>query len=58
MAQNAKAWISRKPGRTVRAGEAMTLLMIEKGAVVGSYYVEPYSPPSKAEPGQPKRQTA
>lgn len=52
-----REWCERGGRATVLSG--MEALMYDPaGSLICGLYVEPYSPPSAAEPGQPKRQAA
>ena len=46
-------WVSAGPNRTVKQGAALTVLLFEDAKLAGSLFIEPASPPSKPEPGQP-----
>lgn len=58
LARLARSWETSGPKRTSSAGEALTVFLYERKALVASLYIEPMSPPSAPEKGQPKREAA
>ena len=49
----AGAWLHTGANRRIKQAAALSILLIENEKLVGSLFVEPISPPSKPEPGQP-----
>lgn len=53
------AYVAKKPGRAYKPYSGMEAILYDsKGAIFANLYVEPMSPPSKPEPGEPRRETA
>jgi hypothetical protein len=51
-------WCAVPKQRAEIVSGTMTAMLFRNGTLVGCYYIEPHSPPSAPEKGQPKREAA